>query len=216
MSFTCRKKPIIISIEGSIGTGKSTVLSQLEKEGIYCAQEGADDQNRWGDILHHFYHNKKRWSFTLQIAILNDMARQYDNFMKLKEDVIIVERSPLSALTFVKNAIENDFLTPTEQRIYLDLHKKISWIPDIIISLEVDPSIAFKRIQNRNRKAETENNISMSYIRSIDSLYRQELNNWKKMINVRKLKVKKIYRVDASYDKDTIKNSIMEIIKAHK
>ena len=72
------KKPIIIAVEGNIGTGKSTLLTKLKNQIgsskiIFC-QEPIDEwtkiKNKNGEtILNEFYNDPKKYSFSFQIMI---------------------------------------------------------------------------------------------------------------------------------------------------
>ena len=66
-------QPIIISIDGNIGSGKSTLMKILKKnfESYYFVDEPVDkwlatkdDENK--NLLTNFYENKNRWSYTFQ------------------------------------------------------------------------------------------------------------------------------------------------------
>jgi deoxyadenosine/deoxycytidine kinase len=60
----------VTSIDGNIGSGKSTVLEELKQRGYFVFEE---DLNNWGTLLEKFYANPKRWMCSLQIKILHDI-----------------------------------------------------------------------------------------------------------------------------------------------
>ena len=70
---------MIIYVEGNIGCGKSTVIDTIGKEckgdqSILVVQEGLDEWLQVCDdtsnILGHFYQDKQKYSFPLQMVIL--------------------------------------------------------------------------------------------------------------------------------------------------
>ena len=65
--------PIVISIEGGIAIGKSTLCEKLEECGYKVFKEGLDE---WGNVLDLFYKDPKRNCYLLQTAILMNMHNQ--------------------------------------------------------------------------------------------------------------------------------------------
>ena len=70
-----KKKPIIISIDGNIGSGKSTLINILKDEfrfdeNIIFLDEPVNEWLQINDgttnILDYFYNDKKRWAYTFQ------------------------------------------------------------------------------------------------------------------------------------------------------
>ena len=73
------RRPFLVSIEGNIGAGKSTILEHLEKymnknmnQKILFLKEPLDIWEQFHDenghtILEKFYKNQKRYAFTFQV-----------------------------------------------------------------------------------------------------------------------------------------------------
>jgi deoxyadenosine/deoxycytidine kinase len=70
---------MLIYVEGNIGCGKSTLLEKMAQEcahdkTIRVVQEGLDEwmqvSDSKGNILDHFYQDKEKYSFVLQMVIL--------------------------------------------------------------------------------------------------------------------------------------------------
>ena len=96
--------PILISVEGNIGSGKSTFLKQLEKnfkgKDIFFLQEPVNEWNSIKNednttILEEFYKDNKTWAFSFQMMAyitrlksLRDLVKKYG-----KNIIIISERS---------------------------------------------------------------------------------------------------------------------------
>ena len=158
--------PVVICVDGNIGAGKSTVLDELETRGYVVEREGLD---KWGSLLKKFYTDPCRWSFTLQIAILMDMAKQYKRLMRRTEPVVFVERTPISALVFVQNSFNSKHLSPEEYRVYADVHLDMKWHPSHLIFLEASPELCFQRVQQRQRDGEEK--ITLEYLQALHKLY---------------------------------------------
>ena len=102
-------KPFIISIEGNIGTGKSTFLENLESK-IYTNQkqsksilflkepvdiwESIKDENGH-TILEKFYKDQRRYAFTFQVMAYISRLSLLKRAIKENPEckVIIIERS---------------------------------------------------------------------------------------------------------------------------
>ena len=68
------KKPLVISVDGNIGSGKSTFIKKLKEcldDAIYIVEEPVNFWTAVRDedgknLLELFYHEKSRWGYTLQ------------------------------------------------------------------------------------------------------------------------------------------------------
>ena len=78
-------KPIIISVDGNIGSGKSTLIKILRnrmKDYIFVDEpvkewtQVTDDNNK--NLLAHFYENKERWAYTFQNYAFITRSRNLD------------------------------------------------------------------------------------------------------------------------------------------
>ena len=101
---------MLIYVEGNIGCGKSTLLDNLSREcahdkTIRVVQEGLDEwmqvSDGKGNILDHFYQDKEKYSFALQMVILTQRHFQIKKIVRemqaqSKDFILIVERSAAS------------------------------------------------------------------------------------------------------------------------
>lgn len=149
-----------ISIGGSIGSGKSTILKKLQDDSYNVFFEPIDD---WNHIA-KFYTDKKRWSFTFQIEVLNSFTNCPD------EGLVVCERSPWESYNiFSKMLVDEGDMTVDEFELYDKVYKSIAWKPDVFIYLQTTPQTCYDRIQKRNRNCE--NNIDISYLNNLHRLY---------------------------------------------
>jgi len=74
-----------IAVAGNIGSGKTTLTSQLAKHFKWVPHfEDADDN----PYLNDFYEDMQRWSFNLQIYFLNNRFAQVSQIRKGNNTVI--------------------------------------------------------------------------------------------------------------------------------
>jgi deoxyadenosine/deoxycytidine kinase len=182
-----------ISIVGNIGCGKTTLLQQLAEKGYGVAYEQI---NEW-KFLDKFYEDMHRWSFTLQVEILNSF-KTIDILNK------IVERSPWEAChIFAKNSFDNGFMSVEEYEIICDITKNVGHVPDVFIYIKASPQLCMERIKLRNR--DCEKYISFAYIEQLYKLYEKNIENL--LVNSRYIKI-----VDANMKPCDIRDEVISFI----
>lgn len=159
--------PIVVCIDGNIGAGKSSVLTELERRGYYVFKE---ELNTWGWCLDEYYSNPNRWSFTLQMAILHSMATQYQKLATLKTDVVFVERSPESGMIFTRNSFQHGTISRNELELIGKFYAMFGWAPHVTFRLTTDPAKCFERIKLRARDCEKD--LTIEYVSVLDEEYR--------------------------------------------
>ena len=103
--FYNKNKIIVISVDGNIGSGKSTLVKYLKSKykNLYFLDEPVDEWVRIIDdndenILHKFYNDKSRYSYLFQnfafITRANILLNNINNLKNLLgKKIIITERS---------------------------------------------------------------------------------------------------------------------------
>lgn len=210
---------MIISIEGNIGSGKSTFLHLLKKaceemDHVIFIQEpvekwiqlkdDADGQN----ILEKFYADQSRWSYSFQmnafITRAKDLIRANPG-----QHVIIAERSTLTDRNvFAKLLHESGKITDLEWKLYdewfLWLNEQFSITPDVFIYLRADYQVSYERMRLRARKEEDV--VPIEYLRQVSQKHDEWLS---KTSNVM------IVNVDRDFEHDLAhQNEIMERVVA--
>lgn len=154
-----------ITIDGNIGSGKTSVLNYLHK--YYKYPIDLEPIEEWQDYLDNMY-QKNENTFNFQIRIWLDRCwiqnKNDDNF-------IIIERSPLFIKNvFIELALEKKLISEDEYSILINLHNKTNnlWNNNIYIYLRSNPDSCINRIKKRNRKSE--DYITYDYIKQIDLL----------------------------------------------
>lgn len=175
---------IIISIEGNIGAGKTTLFNAIKNNSMFNMYhnkkiiflnepvdiwENFTDKSNKKNILELYYDDPKKYSFSFQILVLYTMYLQLKQAITENNNTIIIcERSiETSYYVFCKMLYNDNLIENIEYQIYIKLFEL--FINDLnfkkinkIIYLNYTPEICMQRITNRNRKGE--NNIKMSYL----------------------------------------------------
>lgn len=182
-----KTQPIIISIEGNIGVGKSTLLNKLKSQ-IKSADfipEPIDqwinitDDNSGKNILEVFYEDKNRWSYTFQnMAYVTRMMSIAEKLNNSLNKYIILDRSlETDRNVFAKMLHNTGYINSLEWNIYNTWNKYYCkfvkpTIKQNVIYLRCKPQISFNRIQKRGRIEEQ--NINLNYINDLHTYH----ENW--------------------------------------
>lgn len=171
--------PLIINIEGNIGTGKSTILQKLQdeleihhKNKVLFLKEPVDKWDTIKDsedttILKHFYQDSKKYAFPFQIMACCTRITNLKNAIKNNPEckVIICERSiEADANIFAKMLYDDGIMNEMEYKIYnlfYDEHKEL-YQPTGYVYLDTNADICLERIQKRSRDGEA--NIALDYL----------------------------------------------------
>lgn len=187
--------PIIISIDGNIGSGKSTLINYLKfkyktDQNITFIDEPVNqwietvDQNN-NNILQCFYNDKSRWSYTFQnfafitrATMLINAINQNKTPFYSKRKILITERSvETDRNVFAKMLYDDKFMSELEYLIYKSWYNTL--FPEIkvnnIIYIRTLPETAFNRMNTRNRQEEA--NVPKSYIQMVHRYHDDWLNN---------------------------------------
>lgn len=151
----------IITIDGNIGAGKTTVLTALHKNYKYFID--LEPLDAWQPHLKKMYETDSGY-FEFQVRVWNDRAWIQDK----TDNIIFMERSPyFTKNTFVKHLYATKRFTDEQYEMLNNLYSKTDslWLPDKFIYLRVSPETSFQRIQQRAR--ESEDNISFNYIQKL-------------------------------------------------
>jgi deoxyadenosine/deoxycytidine kinase len=159
----------IISVDGNIGAGKSTVLRRLAaRHGYVVIPEPVEE---WEEMLARFYLDPRRWALTLQCKILTGMSEVKKKALASGAAVVLVERSPLSARVFLRNLYDTDKIDEAELEVYDGLHARLAWEPDTTFLMSVTPAECHRRLEARGRLSEA-GLVPLSYLECLDSLYK--------------------------------------------
>jgi len=191
------EKPIIISIEGNIGVGKSTLLSKIKELSLknsYDINCLFEPVKQWEDVrdpitndnmITKYYLDPEKYAFPFQIMAystqVNQLLQAVSDLNASK--IILTERSLESNHeVFTKMLYNNNLMEDTLYQIYkmnADTHK-ISYNDspnlntDAYIYLKSSPETCLERIHKRDRSGETK--ITLDYLKDCHEYHEKWLN----------------------------------------
>eukprot|EP00494_Astrolonche_serrata_P006950 UN06975 len=204
--FKLEAFPNVISVEGNIGVGKSTLLKNLEKEGYTVLQEPVN--STWFKYLPILYSDSKRWGCTFQLEVLHWFNKLRTLILPQLADEskpIIIERSPQSSFyIFCQNLYDSGMMSEWEVEIIKRTYDVVAWKPAQTIYLQIDPKVSCERIKERNRDGEHE--IDYELIRDLHT--KHELI-WAQ----NKHEDIEVHTVDASQSKEKVAEDALNFIR---
>ena len=180
---------IIVSIEGNIGSGKSTVIEFMKKEYensdkfIFLEEpvsQWEEIKDNFGvSILSRFYENQKKYSFAFQMmAYISRLKILIDKIEENPDKIIVTERSLFTdKYVFAKMLYDNNLMTEIEYQIYNKWFYSFLELAPLskLIYLKTDPNISYSRITKRNRDGEDK--ISSEYIQKCHTYHERMYEN---------------------------------------
>ena len=181
-------QPAILSIDGNIGSGKSTLYNNLKKHyedrsDICFVPEPVDDWKNIVDsekvpILTNLYKNTAKYAFRFQMMAY--ISRLHLLRQKVKENkykIIISERSvETDKNVFAKMLYDDGMIEHDEYQIYNKWFNE--FLDDIkltgIIYVKAEPSICYDRVKIRAREGE---NIPIEYLQKCHNYHEDWLSS---------------------------------------
>ena len=172
-----KKLPLIISIEGNIGTGKSTFIEKIQEyfgriktdikigfipEPVNVWNSVTDDEGI--TILEKYYEDQHKYAFPFQMMAYISRLAVIRESLKHGYDIIIMERSMFTdSEVFAKMLYDDKKIEPIEYNIYKKWFDEfVGDFPEILhIYIQADPSVSSERVIKRARQGEI---IPLSYL----------------------------------------------------
>ena len=184
---------MILSIDGNIGSGKSTLFNSLReyfsdehncggKKIIFIDEPVGDwelvrDEND-KTVLECFYENPEKHAFSFQmLAYISRLSKLLKIIKGGEYDIIITERCVYSDRNvFAKMLYDGKKMSLIEWKIYeLWFDNFLEELPDIyFIYLKTTPELCSSRIKMRNRIGE---NISLDYLIGCNAYHEKWMKN---------------------------------------
>ncbi|HAA58028.1 MAG TPA: deoxynucleoside kinase [Myxococcales bacterium] len=172
---------IFIGISGLIGAGKSTLAKTLgEHLGLDVYYEPVEDN----EYLSDFYLDIKRYSFPMQIYLLNRRFHQHQTIIWHGKGGV-QDRTIYEDTVFARMLMNSGLMDPRDYRTYVNLFENMSNFmckPNVIIYLDVKPSISLERINMRSR--DIESGITLEYLEKLYEEYELFIKDISKLIPV--------------------------------
>ena len=218
----------IISIEGNIGSGKSTMLKHLKTNLIvddeYKIVFVDEPVSLWENIkdsdgknmIEKFYENQSKYAFAFQIMAfttrliylknaIDDAIKNNDN----KKIIIITERSlHTDCYVFAELLKKQGNIEDVCFQIYIQMFNEFSlnYMVNTLIYVDTTPEICYKRIMKRSRGGEEI--ISLNYLTQCHEEHETYIHT--KMQNTTKLVIDGTLDI---YENSEILDEWLEIVK---
>jgi len=228
---------MIFTVEGNIGSGKTTLISELknlkfDKPHIVVfeqVKEWADLKDNDGvDILSLFYKDKQKYSYMFQSYVL--FSRLHHLVKTVKENpnhIIICERCHLTDLyVFAKSLYELKDINDIEWKVYNMWHQQLRDMLNIKIDgcifVNTTPDVCYNRIKKRSRTGEE--CIPLDYLQLLHNkhvewlLDRPKQDETKKWFALKKDFMSPVLNIDGNVDiydyteREKQMNSIIEFV----
>ena len=152
---------VFIGIAGIIGAGKTTLATALGQHlGLDVHYEPVIDN----EYLDDFYRETKRYSFAMQVYLLNRRFQQHQEIIWRGRGGV-QDRTIYEDAIFAKTLRDMDLMDPRDYETYVNLFRNLSNFmcrPNFIIYLDVAPEKSLERIRERSRGCET--GITVEYL----------------------------------------------------
>ena len=172
----------LISIEGNIGSGKSTLVNKIREKfpHVVIVDEPVEEWSSITDtdgttILEKYYGDQERWAFAFQMMAFITRVRRLSAIPKDK--VVITERSVFTdKAIFAKMLYDDKKISEIEYKIYL------KWFDEFASSIKVDhvvyintpPEVCHERVIKRGRQGES---IPLEYLQECHKYHEDWLSN---------------------------------------
>jgi deoxyadenosine/deoxycytidine kinase len=180
---------MIISVEGNIGSGKSTLVHWLKNEfkdddRFIFLQEPVDmwlnnvDKNG-ENMLNKFYNNQEKYAFSFQVMSYTSKLHLIKESIKNNPGkIIITERCVhTDKEVFAKMLYNDGKIEEVCYNIYQTMFSE--FLNDMgvkkFIFVNTNPTICYNRIKKRNRHEES--GISLEYLEKCDHYHKDWMNN---------------------------------------
>ena len=184
---------VFIGIAGIIGAGKTTLATALGQHlGLDVHYEPVVDN----EYLDDFYRETKRYSFAMQIYLLNRRFQQHQEIIWRGRGGV-QDRTIYEDAIFAKTLRDMDFMDPRDYDTYVDLFRNLSNFmcrPNVIIYLDVTPERSMERIRERSRGCET--GITVEYLTRLHDGYEEFLREISKLIPVLRVEWNEFWEVE--------------------
>ena len=189
-----QSKPLLVSIEGNLCSGKSSVLSQIKShfgdecitfpdknESLVNFTSGASTITqilRWGHSMDGFNLNENAFNYPSIFAVILFLERfsssTYNQIVAKQsfgKKLAVVEQSTLSAID-VFASVATNHIYPTHKQMIDRINETFQPItpkPDLMIFLEASPNLLYQRIAERARPEDS--CVTIEYLQAIELRY---------------------------------------------
>ena len=217
-----QSKPLIISIEGNICSGKSTLIDIMdsawggENSKYVFLREPVDvwecikDKNDNENILQKFYKDSNKYAFSFQMLAYMTFHQQLIKAINESNEntIIFCERSMDSSKAIFAKMLHDDYgtINNIEHQVLEMFYYQMEHIPlDAIIYLDVDINTCNDRIKSRSRIGE--HDIQIDYLEKCAKYHKEWLETESYIYN------KNFIRIDGNEDIKLILSSVRDFLE---
>ena len=202
---------MLISIEGNIGSGKSTIinyLKNLNNDNIVFVDEPVDEwlniKSNGKNALELFYEDQDKNSFWFQVlAYITRLRNLLETIKKNPNKIIITERSIYTdKYVFAQMLFDSGKISDIEFQIYnywFDTFENETKI-DVILYVNTEPEECMNRIKTRNRSEES--SVELDYLKDCHQKHVEWLDKEKS----------KIVFINGHQNKENMKNDVLNFV----
>jgi deoxyadenosine kinase len=182
-----------IGIAGIIGAGKTTLATALGQHlGLDVHYEPVIDN----EYLADFYRETKRYSFAMQIYLLNKRFQQHQEIIWRGRGGV-QDRTIYEDAIFARTLRDMDLMDNRDYETYVNLFRNLSNFmcrPNVIIYLDVKPETSMERIRQRDRGIES--GITVEYLKRLYNNYEEFLHEISRLIPVLRVRWDDFWEVE--------------------
>ena len=205
---------MLISIEGNIGSGKSTIINYLKNiknEKIVFVDEPVDEwlniKSNGKNALELFYEDQDKNSFWFQVlAYITRLRNLLDTIKKNPNKIIITERSIYTdKYVFAQMLFDSGKISDIEFQTYnywFDTFENETKI-DVILYVNTKPEECMNRIKMRNRSEES--SVELDYLKDCHSKHTNWLNN---------KDITRVIKINGHQNKESMKNDVLNFVNS--
>jgi deoxyadenosine/deoxycytidine kinase len=173
---------ILITVDGNLGVGKSTLLEYLKSfpyirnRKLIVIEERVSEWVENG-LLKLYYDEPERHSFCFQLYVLVSRAHLIWQAMEQHPNAVIVsERTSLSDYMFATMLYESGTMTECEYKVYQMVYSNLNkgHVAARIV-LDCPAEEVHERCKNRNRPGEEK--LTLSYLKKVEEYVNEYLKN---------------------------------------
>lgn len=182
-----------IGIAGIIGAGKTTLATALAQHlGLDVHYEPVTDN----EYLADFYRDTRRYSFAMQIYLLNRRFQQHQEIIWRGRGGV-QDRTIYEDAIFARTLRDMELMDPRDYETYVTLFRNLSNFmcrPNVIIYLDVTPEKSMERIRLRSRGVES--GITVEYLTRLYNNYEDFLREISRLIPVLRVRWDEFWEVE--------------------
>lgn len=186
-----------IGIAGLIGIGKSTLANALGAHlGLDVHREPVEDNV----YLEDFYADTGRWSFAMQVYLLNRRFQQHQEIIWRGRGAV-QDRTIYEDSIFARVLVDMKLMHPRDYATYVELYRNLSNFmcrPTAIVYLHATPLACHERIKARGRGFESV--VSLEYLERLYAAYEEFVANISRTIPVIRVDWESFGNVEALAD----------------